>query len=130
MIRRPPRSTLFPYTTLFRSRAPPPGPAGRAGRRAASRVPRPGTRSSLASPLSPAGGDPTRRRPERLARRRAVGDDDRARDLRFLVVRVDEEAEQRRAQDAVHHVGDPQREEERVVLEDAEDEDQQDGREP
>src|SRR2546425_2066150 len=24
MIRRPPRSTLFPYTTLFRSRAPPP----------------------------------------------------------------------------------------------------------
>src|SRR5689334_24249744 len=25
MIRRPPRSTLFPYTTLFRSRAPRPG---------------------------------------------------------------------------------------------------------
>src|SRR5204863_1552602 len=24
MIRRPPRSTLFPYTTLFRSRCPPP----------------------------------------------------------------------------------------------------------
>src|SRR3712207_8325987 len=24
MIRRPPRSTLFPYTTLFRSSAPPP----------------------------------------------------------------------------------------------------------
>src|SRR3712207_8192993 len=34
MIRRPPRSTLFPYTTLFRSREPgsspaPPHPAGR-----------------------------------------------------------------------------------------------------
>src|SRR6266571_4459822 len=28
MIRRPPRSTLFPYTTLFRPRAPP-GPRGR-----------------------------------------------------------------------------------------------------
>src|SRR2546428_9116791 len=28
MIRRPPRSTLFPYTTLFRS-APEPGPAQR-----------------------------------------------------------------------------------------------------
>src|SRR3712207_7788628 len=29
MIRRPPRSTLFPYTTLFRSRAPgDPAPAG------------------------------------------------------------------------------------------------------
>src|SRR2546430_7633155 len=27
MIRRPPRSTLFPYTTLFRSRTPPPRPA-------------------------------------------------------------------------------------------------------
>src|SRR5256885_7724536 len=26
MIRRPPRSTLFPYTTLFRSRAPPQEP--------------------------------------------------------------------------------------------------------
>src|SRR3712207_8449092 len=25
MIRRPPRSTLFPYTTLFRSHPPPPG---------------------------------------------------------------------------------------------------------
>src|SRR5438552_18601142 len=30
MIRRPPRSTLFPYTTLFRSRSfPPPGPRRR-----------------------------------------------------------------------------------------------------
>src|SRR5947199_3339935 len=28
MIRRPPRSTLFPYTTLFRSRGPP-GPCAR-----------------------------------------------------------------------------------------------------
>src|SRR3712207_8543628 len=27
MIRRPPRSTLFPYTTLFRSRRPPHAPA-------------------------------------------------------------------------------------------------------
>src|SRR2546430_12200080 len=29
MIRRPPRSTLFPYTTLFRSRAARPPPATR-----------------------------------------------------------------------------------------------------
>src|SRR5207249_10150679 len=28
MIRRPPRSTLFPYTTLFRSRLPPPRAGG------------------------------------------------------------------------------------------------------
>src|SRR3712207_7606568 len=32
MIRRPPRSTLFPYTTLFRSR-PPPGGARQRGHR-------------------------------------------------------------------------------------------------
>src|SRR2546425_7932199 len=34
MIRRPPRSTLFPYTTLFRSRTPrrPAAPASRARR--------------------------------------------------------------------------------------------------
>src|SRR3712207_8970584 len=30
MIRRPPRSTLFPYTTLFRSGEEPPGLTGRA----------------------------------------------------------------------------------------------------
>src|SRR6266446_8598681 len=29
MIRRPPRSTLFPYTTLFRSRRPAPARSGR-----------------------------------------------------------------------------------------------------
>src|SRR2546421_3051190 len=36
MIRRPPRSTLFPYTTLFRSSATP-GRQCRAGRRAGAR---------------------------------------------------------------------------------------------
>src|SRR6185437_14069731 len=38
MIRRPPRSTLFPYTTLFRSRPRPgrAGPDGRRGRGAAA----------------------------------------------------------------------------------------------
>src|SRR3712207_8881603 len=36
MIRRPPRSTLFPYTTLFRSAAPP-QPEGRAGGGAAEK---------------------------------------------------------------------------------------------
>src|SRR5437667_3481516 len=41
MIRRPPRSTLFPYTTLFRSRtaarAPCPWRGGRRGRRGGRR---------------------------------------------------------------------------------------------
>src|SRR6266487_5989950 len=40
MIRRPPRSTLFPYTTLFRPRHPPPGT-----RPCRSAAPRPGSRS-------------------------------------------------------------------------------------
>src|SRR2546430_8871770 len=39
MIRRPPRSTLFPYTTLFRSRRAPPVPVG-SGSDAAGRGPR------------------------------------------------------------------------------------------
>src|SRR3712207_7669585 len=39
MIRRPPRSTLFPYTTLFRSRARPPRPP-RAQRAERGGVPR------------------------------------------------------------------------------------------
>src|SRR3712207_7600251 len=33
MIRRPPRSTLFPYTTLFRSRRAPSGPPSAPSRR-------------------------------------------------------------------------------------------------
>src|SRR3712207_8357978 len=45
MIRRPPRSTLFPYTTLFRSRIHPPGRVrGRWGRRG---------RAHLLPPASP-----------------------------------------------------------------------------
>src|SRR3989454_873075 len=65
MIRRPPRSTLFPYTTLFRSRAPdrghPPGRArgaprpGRARRGAGPSVERRGARAHPACSLYPAG---------------------------------------------------------------------------
>src|SRR2546430_10620281 len=41
MIRRPPRSTLFPYTTLFRSRAPvPPALLAQRDRRGDRRDPR------------------------------------------------------------------------------------------
>src|SRR5690349_23903923 len=44
MIRRPPRSTLFPYTTLFRSRVRTgESPPGRATRSATTRRPRPST---------------------------------------------------------------------------------------
>src|SRR5690349_23028776 len=44
MIRRPPRSTLFPYTTLFRSCSPPPG-AGRSARAVPAAV-HPGSQSA------------------------------------------------------------------------------------
>src|SRR3712207_7900315 len=43
MIRRPPRSTLFPYTTLFRS-LPYPRPADRRGARRLREVPEEGRR--------------------------------------------------------------------------------------
>src|SRR5256885_6620010 len=43
MIRRPPRSTLFPYTTLFRSRSRPPESRGRST--AGRSLPRDGSRS-------------------------------------------------------------------------------------
>src|ERR1051326_9244850 len=40
MIRRPPRSTLFPYTTLFRSASPSPPPSCPAGTAAPARTTR------------------------------------------------------------------------------------------
>src|SRR5690349_22692944 len=46
MIRRPPRSTLFPYTTLFRSARRPAVASGRRGRRRDARGPRPGMTSA------------------------------------------------------------------------------------
>src|SRR5688572_32762508 len=58
MIRRPPRSTLFPYTTLFRSPAPPSGAS--AGRVKPS--PRPAARVAKPTLGSPARPPPTRDR--------------------------------------------------------------------
>src|SRR5258708_37381285 len=59
MIRRPPRSTLFPYTTLFRSQCDPPAgapapgrsPRGRCGRRVAA-GPRPPRRDRKSTRLN------------------------------------------------------------------------------
>src|SRR5690349_22830578 len=42
MIRRPPRSTLFPYTTLFRSSRRRPGAGGKGASRQGARRPREG----------------------------------------------------------------------------------------
>src|SRR5262245_63061747 len=52
MIRRPPRSTLFPYTTLFRSVRPAAPPRSRAAHSAGSRL---GSRGSCAG--GPAAAD-------------------------------------------------------------------------
>src|SRR5687767_15285287 len=51
MIRRPPRSTLFPYTTLFRSRRPPSPTTPRHGLRPACCSSRPGRSEEHTSEL-------------------------------------------------------------------------------
>src|SRR2546427_8557644 len=58
MIRRPPRSTLFPYTTLFRSGRPQPTPARRLR---PSRLGKPDVRAGgRAAPRDVAGSDSAR----------------------------------------------------------------------
>src|SRR5258707_13092096 len=90
MIRRPPRSTLFPYTTLFRSEQADAGggdaalrtaPGGRTARAGGGKsfgrgVPRPGSprdpphgRAERVRPAVPAGPAARRNREERLASR-------------------------------------------------------------
>src|SRR5690606_41304562 len=59
-LRRPPRSTLFPYTTLFRSAGSPTSPGAGAGASGArsrkARTRRPGTGRSPGSPCPSSGG--------------------------------------------------------------------------
>src|SRR3712207_8738811 len=57
MIRRPPRSTLFPYTTLFRSIVPTiPGPIGFGGTVPPAPTPNPINASSPTAPMANAVG--------------------------------------------------------------------------
>src|SRR3989441_12844720 len=56
MIRRPPRSTLFPYTTLFRSRPRLPQPLSHPAQRRAARRETPRALSQAARLLRPAPG--------------------------------------------------------------------------
>src|SRR2546427_3172922 len=67
MIRRPPRSTLFPYTTLFRSREP-----RSSSRRGSNRPAVPG-----AAARSSSGGrdEGQRQAPRKSHRRRSLGED-------------------------------------------------------
>src|SRR5687768_18212018 len=64
MIRPPPRSTLFPYTTLFRSAGPAPGERLRAGRRGDLPPPQGGA----LAPRRPPGGARRPALPARVAR--------------------------------------------------------------
>src|SRR2546429_9925518 len=81
MIRRPPRSTLFPYTTLFRSQKPHQGPHGTIGhaldrsdgrghRQAEGHIPQRRLRSVLALPHPKRPGTPASGR--QMERRRKV----------------------------------------------------------
>src|SRR5687767_15856683 len=54
MIRRPPKSTLFPYTTLFRSRAPAAAPGVRPAANAAVSGPAPADRNRVDADAPPA----------------------------------------------------------------------------
>src|SRR2546426_8170356 len=67
MIRRPPRSTLFPYTTLFRSAQAPAGREGRFLHRASLRRRARGSAATFDRPLRRAG------RAARGGRRRRAG---------------------------------------------------------
>src|SRR3712207_8787419 len=77
MIRRPPRSPLFPYTTLFRSRAPgsPPPPSARTTRPA---------RSAACRPCRPAAPPPGRGR----GRRRSEEHTSELQSRQYLVCRL------------------------------------------
>src|SRR3712207_7119826 len=90
MIRRPPRSTLFPYTTLFRSSFP--GPAG--GRRRWSVELGPG--APAPEPIVPLGGARRRhllrpsdiRRVDRLRARRSEEHTSELQSRQYLVCRL------------------------------------------
>src|SRR3712207_7713767 len=79
MIRRPPRSTLFPYTTLFRSSGRS-GPYPRRPSRAATPCPRP----SLRAPSS----SPPRGRQARWVRRRSEEHTSELQSRQYLVCRL------------------------------------------
>src|SRR3712207_8950580 len=93
MIRRPPRSTLFPYTTLFRSSSTPSGRAratgtvGR-GRRACRRRARgPAPPPRRASPCRPSPPCPRRRGPS-LPHRRSEEHTSELQSRQYLVCRL------------------------------------------
>src|SRR2546426_2883797 len=71
MIRRPPRSTLFPYTTLFRSRRPARGvrPSGEGQGRERGAGAREAHAAERADPDRHRGGDPARSAQDRKSTR-------------------------------------------------------------
>src|SRR5690349_22714053 len=100
MLRRPPRSTLFPYTTLFRSGLVPQLQLRRLGRPA-----RPGAPGQL-EPAPPAGQRPERQpgagRPW-LLRRRSEEHTSELQSRRDLVCRLLLEKKKKKKQITIHH---------------------------
>src|SRR3712207_8865492 len=90
MIRRPPRSTLFPYTTLFRSTA---GGALRCYRRVCALGPARGAKGQALAPRELVGAQSggTGRRPDRHCRRVRVRSEEHTSELQsrqYLVCRL------------------------------------------
>src|SRR3712207_8839808 len=92
MIRRPPRSTLFPYTTLFRSPPPPARSAGRPARSSPERnsTHQTSTRSSLERPPVGNRGESTAngRKRTRMGRRRSEEHTSELQSRQYLVCRL------------------------------------------
>src|SRR3712207_7873173 len=86
MIRRPPRSTLFPYTTLFRSL-----PRNAARVTCPPRAPRNGRALPPRASFAAAAQEPTRRRAARQAARRRARSEEHTSELQsrqYLVCRL------------------------------------------
>src|SRR2546425_5344458 len=82
MIRRPPRSTLFPYTTLFRS------PTGKERALARLRALADGRRPHGGAARSPVRGIPSTGSPPRRARARSEEHTSELQSLAYLVCRL------------------------------------------
>src|SRR2546423_10530975 len=80
MIRRPPRSTLFPYTTLFRS--------GRRRDRPGARLPALEPRPALAPALRPVRADPALGAVDQLEQARSEEHTSELQSLAYLVCRL------------------------------------------
>src|SRR3712207_8127690 len=88
MLRRPPRSTLFPYTTLFRSAAAAWSPSHPPWALAAAPLRRPGAAARAALPPRPLPRPPGRKRPSSRVRSRSEEHTSELQSRQYLVCRL------------------------------------------